>query len=237
MPTSLPVPSPPGPLLDALLRQAPLDVLLFDAALVCRYAALAGDRLLGRTEHEIIGLNAAALFGDRDAPLLSALRRAAAAAERVAYPDLRMTDGDGETRTHRCWAVGIEPVTLLDYRGGDEFRGVLVTLADVADLADERDRLRGAEARLIAEVADLRVRLDARGERAAAARQAVRDALAPVSGYLQVLARRPELLAGRDLGALAAELLPRLAAAVAAADEVADGPGPGPGGPTGASPD
>ena len=99
---------------------------------------------------------------------------------------------------------------------------MLVTLADVEDLADERDRLREVEGRLTAENAELRLQLETRRRRAEATRERVRTLLAPVSGYLQALARRPELLAGEDQAALFAQLLPRLDEIVAAVDEAAD---------------
>jgi hypothetical protein len=118
--------------------------------------------------------------------------------------------------------VRIEPVLLHDYRGREEFRGVLVTLADVADLANERDQLRQSEAGLTAETATLRLQLQASRQRATAARERVRVLLTPVVGYLQVLTRRPELLAGEDPAAVLGRLLPRLAEIVAAVDEAAD---------------
>src|SRR5215216_4660659 len=152
-----PSPSAPGAVLDALLRRAPLDALLFDADLVCRYAAPAGDTLLGRTWAELVGATAEAIFGPAGGDLVAAARLAVDAATPAAYPVYRYERAEAETRVYRCWSVAIEPVLLHDYRGREEFRGALVTLADVRDLADERDRLRDAAARLTAEVADLRL--------------------------------------------------------------------------------
>ena len=217
-------PSPflPRALLETLLYRAPLDVLLFDTALICRYAALADDTFLGHTPAALVGVSAEDIFGREGGDLLTALRLAADAATAAQYPAYRYTRDDAETRTYHCWAVAIEPVLLHDYRGSEEFRGVLVTLADVEDLADERDRLREVEGRLTAENAELRLQLDVRRRRADEARQRVRALLAPVSGYLQVLTRRPALLAGQDQAALLAHLLPHLDELVAAVDEIAD---------------
>jgi hypothetical protein len=217
-------PALPGALLDALLHRAPLDALLFDTELVCRYAAPAGDTLLGRSRAALVGASAEQLFGREHGDLLAALRRAVtavAAFRDPAYRAAAAAAAAGEPETLGCWSVDIEPLMLHDYRGREEFRGALVTLADVGDLAAERDRLRHAEARLTAEVAALRLQLDARRERAEAARARVRTLLTPVQGYLQVLARRPALLAGDDPAALLERLLPQLAEIVAAVDEAA----------------
>ena len=143
MPTMAPAPLPP-PLLETLLRMAPLDVLLFDTELVCRFAALADETLFGRTAEQFIGQPADAIFPPARGDLRSALTLAAGGAGSYAYPSYRYTYADpaAPTDTAFCWAVRVEPVTLHDYRGREEFRGVLVTLADVLDLTDENDRLR-----------------------------------------------------------------------------------------------
>jgi hypothetical protein len=219
-----PSPALPGALLDALLHRAPLDALLFDTELVCRYAAPAGDTLLGRSRAALVGATAEQLFGREHGDLLAALRRVvteAAAFRDPAYRAAAAAASSDEHGTLGCWSVEIEPLTLHDYRGREEFRGALVTLADVRDLADERDRLRHAEERLTGEVVELRLQLDARRALAEAARARVRTQLTPVQGYLQVLARRPALLAADDPAVLLERLLPRLAEIVAAVDEAA----------------
>ena len=222
MSTAYSSPVLPQPLLETLLHRAPLDLLLFDVALICRYAAPAGDTLLGRTAAALVGQSAEVLFGREAGDLLAALRAAAAEASPVQYPEYRYTQREAERQTHRCWSVAIEPVLLHDYRGSEEFRGVVVTLADVEDLVEERDRLREAEGRLTAENAELRLQLEARQRQAEETRARVRTLLAPVSGYLQVLARRPELLAGEDEAALLGRLLPRLADVASAVDVAAE---------------
>ena len=216
-----PSPSLPRPLLETLLHRAPLDMLLFDVELICRYAAPAGDTLLGLSAAELVHQSAATIFGREASDLLTALRQAADAAAAAQYPAYRYTQQEAETQTYHCWSVAVEPVLLHDYRGREEFRGVLVTLADVADLVAERDRLREAEGRLTAENAELRLQLAAQHQRAEETQAQVRTLLAPVSGYLQVLARRPELLAGQDQAALLAQLLPRLTEVAAAVDAAA----------------
>jgi hypothetical protein len=231
MASALPTPSPPMPLLETLLRLAPLDVLLFDTDLVCRYAALADGTLLGRTVEQLIGEPADAIFGAEAGDLLSALREAAQDAGSYQYPSYRYTFGDAETQTLYCWSIRIQPVLLLDYRGREEFRGVVVTLADVQDLVDERDRLREAEQRLLIENGVLHAEteeLQAQRRALIAGRYAiqtqVRSLLAPVYGYLQALAQRPGVLGGETIETLVErELLPRLRDVVAAVDEAAAG--------------
>lgn len=227
--TASPSPSLPAALLEALLHHAPLDVLLFDTELVCRYAAPASGELFGRSAHALTGEHASAIFDPAYGDIQTALRLAADDAGGAEYPSYRYTAADAETRMYYCWSVSIQPVLLLDYRGREEFRGVLVTLADVQDLADERDRLRTAEERLLAENGVLHVELeDLRGRLAAsenARRQVqaqVRNLLAPLYGYLQVLARRPAILAGESAQAIAEQLLlPRVREVVAAVDAAA----------------
>jgi CRP-like cAMP-binding protein len=142
MTTMAPAPVP-APLLEALLRMAPLDVLLFDAQLVCRYAVLADDTLFGRTAEQFLGRPVDEIFPPARGDLRSAMRLASSGTS-YEYPAYRYTyaDPEGTTETAFCWAVRIEPILLHDYRGREEFQGVLVTLADVLDLTDENDRLR-----------------------------------------------------------------------------------------------
>jgi hypothetical protein len=229
--TASPPPSPPSALLEALLNLAPLDVLLFDTELVCRYAAPASGQLFGRSAFELVGRHATAIFDPAYGDLHTALRLAAEDAGGAQYPSYRYATADADTHAYYCWSVGIEPVSLLDYRGREEFHGVLVTLTDVQDLADERDRLRDAEERLLAENGVLRVEVEELRRRLAAAESARRDVqrevrslLAPLYGYLQVLAHRPEVLAGATAQGIAERvLLPRVRDIVAAVDAAAPG--------------
>ena len=105
----------------------------------------------------------------------------------------------------------VDPVAVAD------FRGVLVTLADVQDLADANDQLRAE--------------IEAAHQREAVLRTAlvnlqatVRTLLAPVVGYLQLIVRRPQALASRPVDALLDErVLPRLREVVTVVDQ-ASGP-------------
>ena len=222
-------PSLPLSLMESLIQLAPLDVLLFDTDLVCRYAAPANETLFGRTAVELIGESATALFARQSGDLHSALREAAQDAGSYDYRAYRYTDVAAETQQYYCWSVRIQPVNLIDYRGREEFRGVLVTLADVQDLADERDRLQQAQERLLSENArlhggleDLRARLSSSASSHQQVRAQVRDLLAPVHGYLQLLTQRPDALRGHSPEALVAEVvLPRLRELVATVDEAA----------------
>jgi hypothetical protein len=215
--------------MESLMQLAPLDVLLFDTDLICRYAAPANDTLFGRTAAQLIGEPATTLFSLQSGDLHSALREAAQDAGSYDYPTYRYTDSAAESQQYYCWSVRIQPVNLMDYRGREEFRGVLVTLADVQDLADERDRLQQAQERLLAENArlhagleDLRARLGSSAATHQEVRAQVRDLLAPVSGYLQVIAHRPDALNGRSPESLIAQVvLPRLRELVATVDAAA----------------
>jgi hypothetical protein len=211
------------------MQLAPLDVLLFDTDLICRYAAPAGETLFGRGAGDLVGQPATALFSPAYGDLHTALREAAADASSFDYPSYRYTVADAETQQYYCWSVRMQPVHLLDYRGRDEFQGVLVTLADVQDLADERDRLQAGQERLLAEQAQLQARLEDLQAQLAArtaahedVRSRVRTLLAPAYGYLQVIADRPDILNSQQSDALVHQVvLPRLRAIVATLDAAA----------------
>jgi hypothetical protein len=239
--SSLPTPAaPPQMLLESLLRLAPLDVLLFDQELICRYAALTDGTLLGRTADQFLGEHAESIFDPEHGDLRTALRLSAESAGRYEYPSYRYAFSGVETQTFYCWSVRVEPLLLIDYRGREEFRGVLVTLADVQDLADERDRLRAGEERLLAENAVLHVTVADLGARLARAEGSLRDAqervrtlLAPVSGYLQLIARRPDALRDETPQALIErEVLTRLHDLIAAVDNITGRDPPRPAGTT-----
>lgn len=224
-------PSPlPSSLLDAMLRMAPLDVLLFDTELICRYAALSEGKLFGRTPDQFIGRPAAEIFPPANGDLRTALTLAAESAAIYNYRPYRYTLTTPEPQTFFCWSVRIEPVSLADYRGREEFRGVLVTLADVQDLADENDQLKRDVDRLQRELSLSRQEV-AGGRRREAQliqerldlRTAVRTLLTPAIGYLQVLLRRPHILRGLSAERLIDEsVLPELHRIVAAVEIDAD---------------
>ena len=206
-------PTPPAAFLDTLLQMAPVDVLLFDTDLVCRYAAPADVTLFGRTVEELVGRPAADIFPPAANGLGHALHRAVREAIGWRAPQYRYTHRTERSQTLYCWSVRVEPVAV------DDYRGVLVTLADVQDLADENDRLQAE--------------IEAAHQREAALRTAlvhlqatVRTLLAPAVGYLQLIVRRPQALAGRTLDMLLDErVLPRLREVVAAVDQAARSPG------------
>ena len=238
MPTLVPVPLPP-PLLDTILPMAPLDVLLFDTELFCRYAAPAGDTLFGRTDGELIGQSSAEIFSGATDDLHSALKLAADTAASYQYPSYRYTFNESSTQTLFCWSVRVEPVAFHDYRGREEFRGVLVTMADVRDLADENERLSQDNDQLRRDNDRLQHALADAQQREASAIEArhrlhtnVRNLLAPVVGYLQVLSRRPAVLRGQPPGTVIEEVvLPGLRGVVETVDryDAAHPPMTGPG--------
>jgi len=224
--TTLPAPLPPV-LLETLLWQAPVDVLLFDTDLVCRYAAPASGTLFGKTAQELVGRSAHDIFAPEHGDLHSSLDLAAQTAERYDYPSYRYVHAEATEQTHYCWSVRIEAVLLRDYRGQEEFHGVLVTLSDVQDLVDARDQLE-------AEVADLRrtvarleeerdAQRDATDEARSRLRESVRNKLTPIVGYLQVVSRYPALMRDRTpADIIEGQVLPGLQRLVESVDEWAD---------------
>jgi hypothetical protein len=116
-------------------------------------------------------------------------------------------------------------VTFVDYQGREEFRGVLVTLADVRDLADSNDQLRRDNEDLRRENTDLRQALVTAEHRQSVALREVQTIvhtlLAPVAGYLQLLARRPHTLAHQRVeDLLTMRVLPQLQRLVEAVDRM-----------------
>ena len=199
MNASSPSPTLPPPLLDRVLQQAPVDVLLFDTALVCRYAAPAEETLFGRTPEQLVGRHATEIFPPAADGLRPMLERAAQDAAGWRSPHYRYTYRESGSEMLFCWSIQVEPVAMENYRG------VLVTLSDVQDLVDENDRLQ----------AELEAQRTARRQ----LQTAVRTLLAPVMGYLQLIARRPHALRGRPAAAVIEErVLPRLREIVAAVD-------------------
>ena len=217
------IPAPlPSPLLETMLHLAPLDVLLFDTDLVCRYAALAGDTLFGHSAAELKGRHAEEIVPPGQGDLRTALNLAARTAATYQYPSYRYTyrDTEGATDMLFCWSVRVEPITLRDYRGQEEFRGVLVTFADVQDLADENERLRRDNTALEQENARLQREL-AQARRREVRPSVVRNLLTVVMGYLQLIARRPATLGGRPAAeVIEAIVLPSLRDVLEAVDAV-----------------
>lgn len=193
---------PPPALLDRLLQAAPIDVLLFDTALVCRYAAPASGTLFGATAEDLVGRSADAIFPLADSGLGPVLARAARTAASWEDHAFRYA-----TRTHEgeqvyCWWVRVEPVQEHG------FRGVLVTLADVGDLVQENERLQAEVEALQHDRRELQT--------------VVRTLLAPVTGYLQLLSRRPDTLRRQTIGQVVEEcVLPRLHELVESVDGIA----------------
>jgi nitrogen-specific signal transduction histidine kinase len=180
----------PPPLWDVVLRLTPCHVLLFDAALVCRYAAPCGEELAGYPPSGLVGRRLPELFpGCPDF------------AERAVQA---LTTGDTHDVLVRCEHGGqiVGWHAWLTRLMADTAPVVLVMMIDetasqddIAALRAERDQLREREA--------------SRREIARDLYTNIRTLLTPISGYLQLMARRPRALAGRDPADLVErELLP-----------------------------
>jgi hypothetical protein len=193
---------PAGPvppmLWDVLLRLVPLNLLLFDTDLLCCYAAPIGDDMLGRHPEELLGLPAAEILPpvrDGLAPVLERAARDAIPWRNPEYGFIRTLDGREQ---HFCWSIHVDPVRV------DDLRGVLVTWSDVLAGTQERDRL-------LTEAGAYRREAEERNAALVQALSDLRNAITPLSGYLQVIARRPEMLRGLSPGELiAGVVLPRI---------------------------
>jgi nitrogen fixation/metabolism regulation signal transduction histidine kinase len=204
----------PGSLLDRVLISAPLHVFVFDRRLICRYAAPAGDRFLGRTRDQLVGCHAAEVVPSSGNGLQPALERVAAGGAIWQHPSYRYRHRTAAREMRYIWTVQARPLPIEDETG------VLLMLQDVIDAVHERDRLEN-------ENNELRAALVAEHGRQAAARRArhelrakIRNLLAPVAGYLQVIARRPSLLADQSVAEIIEKtLLPQLRSIATTVDE------------------
>lgn len=183
----------PPPLWDEMLRQVPCHLLLFDAALVCRYAAPHGDQLLGRRRDDLLDRHATEIL-PRELGLTGLLSAALEAnvdlRAEVCAPDAAGEGIDGG------WRICVKSVSA------GASRVVLVVMFDVRDLLDE---LRAARE----ECEKHRVAEEERREATRELYTDIRTLLTPIQGYLQLMARRPAALAGRERGDLIeAEILP-----------------------------
>src|SRR5262249_59873858 len=156
----------------------------FDRDLICRYAAPVGDALFGRPRESLLGLPAAEAWPPAVHGLGPVLERVARRGSRWQDASYRFTQSAADGRTPQCWALPIQPITAAD------FRGVCVCWSDVLREMDERERLQ----------AELRRHRQQASERHLALRElisALRNLITPISGYLQVIARRPWMLGTR----------------------------------------
>lgn len=188
------------PLWDAMLRLAPVNVLLFDTELICRYAAPVGTLLMGKPPAEWIGRPAPEVLPPAANGLAAPLRLAAATADAASWrsPEYRFAlrlDGIDQPC---CWSIQIDPLVVESYRG------VLVTWSDILDAVTER-------AQVEAQLAALAAQREQRATAITALLSDLRNLVTPISGYLQVMARRPATLAGRPFASVITEnVLPRL---------------------------
>lgn len=199
----------PPILCDTLLRLVPLNILLFDTDLVCRYAAPLDDQLLGRPREELMGRPAWEVLPPAGNGLRPMLERAARQTEAWRDPEYRFSRLIDDVETPCCWSIQVEPVAV------DDYRGVLVAWSDVLESFAERDAL-------AADVERLRTDARARTAETFALLSEMRGILTPISGYLQAIVRRPRVLAGMSVHAIVAErLLPGVQQLVASIDRLA----------------
>ena len=130
--------------------------------------------------------------------LRAALERAATGAERWQTPHYQFRHRAGGTETIHHWAVSVEPLEMIGEHG------VLLALSDVQALVNEQNRL-------AAQVNDLLEQQEREVRGKQALYKQMRSVLAPISGYLQLMARRPQALAEHpNADVLEQHLLPLL---------------------------
>ena len=171
----------PPEVFDTALRRTPVNVFVFDTDLICRYAAPVGDSFLGQPREQLTGRPAAEFWPPAANGLRPVLQRAAREAERWENDTYHFVHGTGAEERACCWSIQIEPVAV------DGFRGVLVSTADVLQAAADRHELE-----------QLREEQRERNEALLAAVSDLRNLITPLSGYLQLIARRPDSLGKRS---------------------------------------
>ncbi len=207
----------PPPMWDAVLQQAPVHVWVFDTDLICRYAAPAAGNFLGRPPGAMLGRSAADLLPPAAGEVHHALERATAG-ERWQHNAYRV-HCDGE----EChWQVAVRPLALSGARAISLCIAETAAKAELETLRTEVATLRRADAQRRRELRELQA--------------ALRAGLAPISGYLQVIAHRPHALPGLSTAeAITGRILPALARLTRTVDRLGEPGGghahPGHGGP------
>jgi hypothetical protein len=188
----------PPALWDALLHRAPVHVFLFDSDLVCRYAAPAGGGFLGKTEGQLIGRRAEDVLPPAEDGLGPVLERAVRDREPWQRDEYRFIRPGDSGNAVLQWRVQVDPVEV------DGYAGVLVSVIDIERLLAERDKLR-------VEIEQLRRQDEERRRLLTELYTDLRTMLTPVSGYLQLIVRRPYALGGRAVSEVIGErVLPSL---------------------------
>ena len=209
-----------GSVLDELLQRTPLHIFLFDRMLSCRYAAPVGGAFLGLRREQLLGRAVTEILPPAGNGLHAALQRVAVDGLVWQHPHYRYSHQTVMGEVLSVWSIQAEQVAI---RAGEDERGVLLILQDLIDCVREQERLQH-------ESDELRAALVVERQRAATQRRArhelhtaIRNLLAPASGYLQVLARKPGVLRGwRVRDVIEEQILPRLNDIAAALDQFDD---------------
>lgn len=202
-------PQPLRSLLDEALQRVPIHVFILDGALVCRYAAPAGETFLGLPRERLVGLDIGAILPPARNGLRPALHGAARQGVSWTHPAHEYRHQSDEGEVLYVWAIRVEPVALHDERG------VLLTLQDIAEHIAARTRVEIERDRLLAVTGILERQLASHTRRAQELCAKVRNVVAPISGYLQVIAHRRALLGGQSIAEMIdGTILPQLRAMV-----------------------
>lgn len=195
-------------LLDLLLRKTPVHVFWFDALLRCRYAAPMGEAFLGHSREQCVGLPVDEILPPAATELRTVLERAVREGHGWHRGEVRVMLPDAAGDLRCCWAVEVLPLAV----GRRE--GVMISLADISGLVEERDRFRE-------ELDEQRKREDEHRRAMLELLADLRNLLTPPLGYLQLLTRRPWALRGLTPTAVISRyVLPRLADLSASLDRL-----------------
>jgi PAS domain S-box-containing protein len=179
---------PPHAFWDRVLRAAPSHLFVFDTALICRYAAPAGEDFLGMPRDNLLGRHAAEILPPASNGLRPLLERAAFEGQEATVPQYRYTHRVGDAETIHVWSIQATPLRMNSYRG------VLMALSDIVDLVEQRDQLQLRCDDLQVEVERLRRSQAEHNQQLSGLATQLRTLLTPVWGYVQLLLERPELL-------------------------------------------
>jgi hypothetical protein len=195
----------PTPLWDLVLRLAPLHVFVFDAGLVCRYAAPLDGTFLGQPGERCLNRHASEFLPPATDGLGSALEGVLQEGAPWRTDHYRYSHRVGDAETVYTWAIEATPIQAPPHRG------ILLTLTDVLQLVEERDRLR-LQCEDLQDIAEqLRHQQTERDRVLTATATHMRTLLTPVWGYLELILRSHEFRTEAALrSVLAGTVLPQL---------------------------
>jgi hypothetical protein len=175
---------PPHPYWDTVLRIIPSHIFIFDANLICRYAAPNGETFLDRPPEHLVGRHAAEVLPPATDGLRFMVEQAAREPSSWTVTGYRYRWPAQQREWIDIWAVHIESLAL-----GAGY-GVVVTLHDISEHIWAREQLESDVTQLQSDITRVLTRARKRRQGVLAFREQARTILTPVLGYLQLLARQ-----------------------------------------------